>query len=93
MRKPLIVLCVAMTVLAAVARPARAAEKHKGGPMAFLVGALCGLRAGLEWNEGKDVHWREWCQVVPFVWVWNGITCAKGTTAHEFGRQNGTNWY
>ena len=52
---------------------------------------------GTEWNEGADLHWREWGTLIPvagiFIGIWNGLDCANGMTAHEFAEQNAANWY
>jgi len=72
-------------------------RREPGGAPAFLIGCCLGLRVGLEWNEGADVHWREWCSLIPGVSavmaVWSGIDCANGMTAHQWAEQNGANWY
>ncbi len=72
-------------------------ERQPGGVPAFFIGCCFGLREGTQWNEGADLHWREWCVLIPYAGivfaVWNGIDCANGLTAHEFAEQNGANWY
>jgi len=100
-------LCLSLVLLGAVALPAGAAGKsgpEPGGPAAFFIGCLLGLRAGLEYNEGATPHWREWARfggLVPVVgWVlgpafaiWDGIECNEGMTAHEWAEKYGADWY
>lgn len=49
------------------------------------------------WNEGADVHWREWAVLIPAVGIvfsiWNGIECAHGWTSVQWAEQNAANWY
>ena len=65
--------------------------------VAFLVGCCWGIREGSEWNEGADMHWREWCRIIPYVGglfaIWDGIDCYGGMTAHEWAKKNAANWY
>lgn len=90
-------LVIAIVVLGSVAVPSvRAAEsaREPGGPAAFFIGCCLGLRVGLEYNEGAEVHWREWIRlVVPFIGIWDGIECNEGITAHEWAEKNGADWY
>ncbi|NQT93650.1 MAG: hypothetical protein HQ559_12895 [Lentisphaerae bacterium] len=69
------------------------ANRDPGGIMPFIVGCCLGLREGTEWNEGADVHWREWITLLILPAIWNGIECAGGITAHEWAEKNGANWY
>lgn len=89
-------VCIALTAVA-VTPAAAATAREPGGPMAFLIGCCFGIREGSEWNEGKDMHWREIAPVIPYLGlifsIWNGIECAQGMTAHEWAEANGANWY
>lgn len=72
-------------------------SREPGGLPAFLIGCCWGLREGTEWNEGADMHWREWVRIIPYVniifMIWDGAECAGGITAHDWAKQNGANWY
>ena len=72
-------------------------DRDSGGIMPFMVGCCLGLREGLEYNEGADLHWREWVRLIPVAGVvfaiWDGVECANGITAHEWAEKNGANWY
>ena len=72
-------------------------SREPGGLPALLIGCCWGLREGTEWNEGADMHWREWVRIVPYVniviMIWDGMECYQGVTAHDWAKQNGANWY
>lgn len=121
--KKVVSVCCLVALLCTLCPTAVTAQEGRGGIVSFLVGCCLGIREGTEYNEGKDIHWREWLplaigiggmpvsmlvQGIPVVgqviglaigistlgvMVWNGVTCATGTTAHEFAEQYGTNWY
>ena len=98
MKKVAIALFVVM-FLALVLVPASEAKvtRTPGGIGAFLVGCCWGIREGSEWNEGADMHWREWIRIVPIVGfvigIWDGVECAQGMTAHAWAQKYGANWY
>jgi hypothetical protein len=82
--------------LCSLSAPAKS-NREPGGPAAFIVGCCWGIREGSQWNEGSDMHWREWCRIVPIVniviGIWDGLECYDGVTAREWADQNGANWY
>jgi hypothetical protein len=84
-----LVLAIGAAVLCPMDAQALNKERQPGGVPAFFIGCCFGLRQGTQWNEGVDLHWREW---IIFA-IWNGIDCANGMTAHEFAEQYGANWY
>lgn len=98
MRKAVVLLCCAVFLIsiAPIASEAKV-DREPGGPAAFLVGCCWGIREGTQWNDGSDMHWREWVRIVPIVGfvvaIWDGIECYNGITSHEWARQNGANWY
>lgn len=98
MKRVALICCTVVLLLSLF--PARASAKvdrYPGGATAFLVGCCWGIREGSEWNEGADMHWREWAMVVPVVnvvvGIWNGLDCYNGITAREWAEKNGANWY
>ena len=98
MKKLGIALCVAMLVFSLVPSVGVAQEDtHRGGLPAFFIGCCWGLREGTMWNEGADMHWREWVRIIPYVGIvfaiWDGVECYQGITAHEWAAANGANWY
>jgi hypothetical protein len=73
------------------------AGEGRGGLMGFIAGCCFGVRTGGDYNEGKEVHWREWVMLVPFVnivfAIWNGIEGAEGVTMGELGDRYGAMFY
>lgn len=96
MKKWMAGLMVALFVLMAVA-PAVSAAGEKGGAMGFIVGCCFGIRSGAAYNDGKDLHWREWALIIPFagivVAILNGLDGANGLTAKDMASQYGANFY
>lgn len=95
--KKVVSVCCLVALLCTLCPTAVTAQEGRGGIVSFLVGCCLGIREGTEYNEGKDIHWREWCHAIPIVnivfGIWNGIECAGGITAHEWAEKNGANWY
>lgn len=79
-----------------VTPPAQAGE-GRGGLGGFFAGCCCGIRAGTDYNSGKDMHWRDWGPLIPYVGVifaiWNGIECSQGLTRAEMAAKYGANFY
>ncbi len=98
MKKVAVFICLAVALLALAPAPADAkVNRQPGGIPAFFIGCCWGLREGTEWNEGADLHWREWMRIVPYVNIvfalWDAIECGQGMTAHDWAAKNGANWY
>ena len=99
MRKGIASLMVGLLVLLAVAPAANAADKGKGrgGFMGFIAGCCFGVRAGSAYNDGKELHFREWCTIIPYEGIvfniWNGIDCAGGTTTSDLAAKYGATYY
>ena len=55
------------------------------------------MRSGAAYNDGKDLHFREWCTILPYVGVvfsiWNGIDSAQGKTTADLAAQYGASYY
>ena len=89
-------LLIALFVMLSVA-PAVSAAQGQGGFMGFIVGCCFGIRSGAAYNDGKDLHWREWALLIPFVgWVvgiLNGIDGANGVTTKELAAKFGATYY
>ncbi len=89
-------LLVALMVLMAFA-PAISAGEGKGGALGFFVGCCFGVRSAAAYNDGKDLHWREWGQLIPVfqivVSVMDGIDGAQGVTSAELAARFGANFY
>ena len=90
----ILVLCM---VFLAVAPTVSDAASGRGGFMGFISGCCFGIRSGGAYNDGKDLHWREWALLIPFVgWVvgiLNGIDGANGVTTKELAAKFGATYY
>ena len=91
-------LIAVMVLGAAVPTQAEMAKgEGRGGFMGFIAGCCFGIRAAGEYNEGKDIHWREWCRYIPYVGIifpiWSGIDGAQGVTRAQYVEQYGSHFY
>lgn len=98
MRKSIIIGLVAIVILSLCPVQSEASvQRDPGGIPAFLIGCCWGIRVGTEWNDGADLHWREWMRLIPWVNIvigaWDGIDCYSGIGAKEWATENGANWY
>jgi hypothetical protein len=98
MKKIVLACLIATFVIALCPRSSEAkVDRQPGGIPAFLVGCCWGIREGSEWNEGADMHWREWLRIIPYAGVifqiWDGVDCYGGITAHDWAAKNAANWY
>ncbi len=86
---------VAAGLLAGSVMTAPAINENRGGLMGFIAGCCFGMRAGAAYNDGKEIHWREWIAlIVPIVPpVWNGIDGANGMTSEDYVRKYGGTFY
>ena len=96
MKKVIALILVAAFMLTALPVQAQKAA-GRGGFMGFIAGCCFGIRAGMAYNDGKEIHWREWCRIIPFVsiviGIWDGIDCANGKTTTDFAAQYGAMYY
>lgn len=71
--------------------------REPGGFMGFVAGCCFGIRTAGAWNDGKDIHFREWGLLIPIVGIvitiWNGIDGAQGITTRDLASQYGANFY
>ena len=98
MKKAIAGLLMMAMVTLAVTPTAQAAEMNgRGGVGGFFAGCCLGIRAGLDYNDGKAIHWRDWTPIIPYVgiifMIWNGVDCANGMTRAAFAEQYGSNYY
>lgn len=96
MKKLVVCLMIAVVLLGSV--PVQAAMgSGRGGVMGFIAGCCFGIRAGADYNSGKEIHWREWCMLIPYVnivfAIWNGIDGANGVTRADYASQYGEMFY
>jgi len=94
MRKLIVSLMVGM-LLAGSTLTASAMNEDRGGMMGFIAGCCFGMRAGAQYNDGKEIHWREWISlIVPIIPpVWAGIDGANGMTTPEYVKKYGSTFF
>lgn len=95
-----IIACMLVALFtAATMVPAHAAKSKepRGGVAGFFVGCCFGIRAAADFNDGKNLHWRDWTPIVPYVGiifnVWNGVDGASGTTTKDLSELYGSRFY
>lgn len=97
MKKIIAGTLILVLTLGTIGNTAQAAEKGRGGFVGFIAGCCFGVRSGGDYNEGKNLHWREWGMFIPFfnivVVVWNGIDGANGVTRADYVEQYGSTYY
>lgn len=96
MKKTMVVALAALLLVGSL-RGVEAAETSRGGFMGFIAGCCFGIRSGIAYNEGKDIHWREWGRLIPFAGfvlaIWDGVEGSKGMTTADYATQYGANYY
>jgi hypothetical protein len=97
MKKAIAILLVGILLTSGISTTASASGQGRGGLMGFIAGCCFGLRAAGDYNEGKEIHWREWVMLVPYVnivfAIWNGIDGASGKTRSEYASEYGAVFY
>jgi len=94
MKKVVVLWLVGAMLLAG---PALAVNPQRGGIMGFIAGCCFGVRAAGAYNDGKEIHWREWVMLVPYVnivfAIWNGVDGANGTDTKDLAARYGAAYY
>jgi hypothetical protein len=93
-----LVLCLAISgMLLGSAGSTLAVNEQRGGLMGFIAGCCFGIRAGAAYNDGKEIHWREWVMLIPYVnivfAIWNGIDGANGMQTSDYVKKYGAAFY
>ena len=95
MRKKMMSAMVALMLASMMS--AEAVNPNRGGVMGFVAGCCFGIRSGAAYNDGKDIHWREWLRIVPVVsyvvGIWDGIDAANGMTTSDYAAKYGAAFY
>ena len=93
--KTISLMSVALMAFLSIA-PASLAHQT-GGLGGGLVGCCLGVRSASAYNDGKDLHWREWCRIIPCVnivfAIWDGVDGANGRTTAGLAGEYGANYY
>jgi hypothetical protein len=73
------------------------AQMERGGIGGLLVGCCFGIRTTGQWNDGKDLHFRDWGRLIPVVnivlAVWDGIQGYEGITTSDLSQEYGSQYY
>lgn len=98
MKKLIAGLLLAAMLLSTVgSTSALAVNTNRGGVMGFIAGCCFGIRAGAAYNDGKEIHWREWVMLVPFASIvfaiWNGVDGANGMQTSDYTKAYGAAYY
>jgi hypothetical protein len=95
--KKLIACLMVGVILATTVAPSYAVNEQRGGVMGFIAGCCFGIRSGAAYNDGKEVHWREWVRLIPFASIvfaiWDGIDGANGMTTKDYVSKYGAAFY
>lgn len=96
MKKLIASLMVGLMLLCAVGTSS-ALNENRGGLMGFIAGCCFGIRAGAAYNDGKEIHWREWVLLIPVAnivfTIWNGVDGANGMTSADYAKAYGTSFF
>jgi hypothetical protein len=96
MKKTLLSLAIIGILFSSVGT-SQALNEQRGGFMGFIAGCCFGIRAGAAYNDGREIHWREWCGLIPYVGIifsiWNGIDGANGMQKSDYAKKYGSVFY
>ena len=97
MKKLVACVMIAVALLLGTTGTASAVNKERGGFMGFIAGCCFGIRSGAAYNDGKEIHWRQWVMLVPIanivVAVWTGIEGYNGMTTQDYADKYGSSFY
>ncbi len=93
-----IIACLLVSVfLAGSTMTASAINDQRGGLLGFIAGCCFGVRTAGAYNDGKDIHWRQWVRLIPYVGIvfaiWDGIDGANGMTSKDYVEKYGAMYY
>ncbi len=98
MKKFVACIMLAAVLLSTVgSSSALAMNENRGGVMGFVAGCCFGIRAGAAYNDGKEIHWREWVMLIPYAnivfAIWNGVDGANGMQTSDYAKKYGAMYY
>ncbi len=104
MKKLMMSILVALLTVTAVSTASanteiaeRRQEDTAFDPMAFIAGCCFGVRTGAAYNDGKEIHSREWLRLVPVVnvvvMVLDGINTSNGMDNADYVEVYGSAFY
>ena len=89
MKKVMACLLVVVFLMGSVNVVSAAQGTGRGGVMGFIAGCCFGIRAGAAYNDGKEIHWREWVMLLPYI---NIIFISGTVLMARTGFQPRTTW-
>lgn len=96
MKKLIAGLMIGLMLLGSVSTGS-AINANRGGLMGFIAGCCFGIRSGAAYNDGKEIHWREWVMLIPVAnivfAIWNGVDGANGMTTADYAKSYGASFY
>ena len=96
MKKKMACALAALMLLGSVSST-MAINDNRGGVMGFIAGCCFGIRSGAAYNDGKEIHWREWITLIPLAnivfAIWNGVDGANGMTTQDYAKKYGAMYY
>lgn len=97
MKKITTVLLIFVLALSSFSITANAAEKQRNQVVGFFAGCCFGIRCAGDYNEGKDIHFREWIRLIPIAnlvgAIMDGVDGANGTTNKDLVEKYGATYY
>ncbi len=95
--KRMIVALLIAALISGLVLETQAINEQRGGVMGFIAGCCFGIRSGAAYNDGKEIHWREWIMLIPIAnivfAIWNGIDGANGMTSADYAKKYGSAYY
>ncbi len=93
MKKSLCLGVAMAALLCSLPSSAQAQERGRGGVMGFIAGCCFGPRAAADYNEGKEIHFREWLRIFGVFAIWDGVDGMSGKTRDDFRNEYGSTFY
>ncbi|HMP72962.1 MAG TPA: hypothetical protein PKE55_06810 [Kiritimatiellia bacterium] len=97
MKKAICFVMVALMLGLGSMTSVQAQQAERGGFMGFIAGCCFGIRTAAAYNDGKEVHWRQWLRLVPYVnivfAVWDGVDGANGVGTADLASRYGSAFY
>ncbi len=86
-----------LAVIGLVSMMPLSSEAQPGGIGSALVGCCFGVRTAGAFNEGKQLHFRDWARLIPYAGVvfavWDGVDGAQGMTSQQLQQTYGVTYY
>lgn len=63
----------------------------------FLVGCCCGIRTQEDYTAGKEICFRDWCPIIPYIGIifriWDGVDTMNGKVRPDLQKNYGSSYY